>query len=70
VKVALAGMTAKKVASAEVLTGTDPKMANSFEEPDKLVPTGFEPVTVSKSGDAVTMKLPAMAFAAVSVQLG
>lgn len=54
------------VIDAEILAGTDPKMANSFEEPDQVKSEMFEGVDV-KEGRA-TFRLPPLSFAAMTMR--
>ena len=56
------------VTSAEVLTGTDATAANSFEQPDVVVPLPWEDV-VAVDGAAV-LELPPLSFTALSLRLG
>ena len=53
--------------SAELLTGPDPKAANSFEDKDVIKPRNFEAASI-KYGDA-TIQLPALSFAAMTLKI-
>ena len=54
--------------SAELLTGPDPKAANSFENKDVIKPIVLEEMAI-KDGN-VTLQLPALSFAAMTFKLG
>ena len=56
------------VESAELLTGTDPTAANSFEAPDVVVPRPCEEVLVADG--ATGLELPPLSFTALSLLLG
>lgn len=55
------------VEDAEILTGSDPKMANSWEEPDQVVSAAFENIEL-KDGRAL-MILPRLSFVAMTLEV-
>ena len=55
------------VEDAEILTGSDPKMANSWEEPDQVVSAAFENIEL-KDGRAL-MILPPLSFVAMTLEV-
>jgi alpha-L-arabinofuranosidase len=55
------------VVSAELLTGASPTAANSFEQPDVVVPRAFEEIRVRDG--AAALELPPLSLAAVSLRL-
>jgi len=56
------------VIDAEILTGDDPKMANSFEEPEHVKAKDYEDMEL-KDGKAL-FKLPPLSFVAVTLKIG
>ncbi len=54
--------TPQRVQFAQVLTGTDLKAANSFENPKKVSPQGFE---APKSGSKMVLQLPPRSYTAI-----
>lgn len=67
VEIDLAGMTIQGVDSAEVLTGSDPKAVNTYEQPNTLVSRAFNGVEV-RDGKAA-LRLPALSVTAVSFKI-
>ncbi|HTL51767.1 MAG TPA: alpha-L-arabinofuranosidase C-terminal domain-containing protein, partial [Planctomycetota bacterium] len=55
------------VASAEIVTGKDPKAANSYAKPDVITARKFNSIDL-KNGQAI-VTLPPLSFAAVSFDL-
>ena len=66
VSVEVIGRQVKVLKSAEILTGPDPKGANSFENPDLIKPRLFNQVGID--GKAI-FKLPPLAFMAMTLEL-
>lgn len=62
-----AGLSVEAAASAELLTGTGPKAANSFERPDAVTARPFDGVTV-RAGKA-RLRLPPLSFAALTLKV-
>ena len=59
------GTTLGPAVAAELLTGPDAKMANTFERPDVIRPDPFTEVDVD--GPTATFELPPLSFAALSL---
>ena len=53
--------------SGEVLTGSDPKMRNTWENPNAVVPTAFDDAKLS--GEAITLDLPPMSLVALTLKV-
>ena len=68
VRVNVADRPIRGLQSAEILTGPDPKAANSFEDPDVIQSRPFADVSVT--GGVATMSLPPLSVAATTFQLG
>jgi len=68
VRVRLAGHKLDRVESAEVLTGTDPKAANSYEDPNAIVARPFGAIVLSE--DEAVCTLPPLSFAAITFIVG
>ena len=68
VDVLLAGRAIIGVDSAEVLTGPDAKVANSFERPDVVRPRSFTDVIVDDG--QVTLSLPPLSATAMTFRFG
>jgi alpha-N-arabinofuranosidase len=66
-RVALQGGARPREARAVVLTHDDMRAANTFSEPNAVVPATL---AASLSGDAVTVGIPRQSVAAVSILLG
>jgi alpha-N-arabinofuranosidase len=54
--------------SGEILTGPDPKAANTLEQPDLVAARAFDGVTIANG--TATCRLPPLSFAALSFRLG
>jgi len=63
----LADGTVETVVDAELLTGTDPKAANTFEEPEQIVSQAFEKVDI-QDGKAI-FRIPALSFCAMTLEV-
>ena len=63
----LAGAAMAELDAAEIVCGSDPKAANSYETPDAVSPRAFDDVAVANG--AATVKLPPLAFAAMTFRL-
>jgi len=68
VAIDLSGRQLTALENAEILTGPDPKMANSYEYPDRVKSQPFQQVEV-KNGKA-RMDLPPLSFIALTFKLG
>ena len=68
VRVRLGGRRLVSGESAEILTGPDPKAANSFETPNVVAAEKFTCVEID-CGEAVCV-IPALGFAAVTFRVG
>ncbi len=68
VRVQFADRTIAALASAELLTGADPKAANSFEQPDVVRSQPFADVTIQDGG--AVLVLPALSVVALTLRLG
>ena len=67
VTVDLADGSIDSVIDAEILTGEDPKEANSFEEPERIKAKSYESVDV-KDGKAI-FDLPPLSFVAMTLEI-
>ncbi|HET6427426.1 MAG TPA: alpha-L-arabinofuranosidase C-terminal domain-containing protein [Phycisphaerae bacterium] len=67
VEIDVADRDVTSLESAEILTGPDPKAANSFDRPDAVAPAAFDDVAI-KNGKA-RVKLPPLATAAMTFHL-
>lgn len=56
------------VVDAEILTGGDPKLANAFDDPERVVSAAFDGVEV-KDGKA-SLALPPLSFCAMTLSFG
>jgi len=56
------------LADAEILTGTDPRAANSFEKRDAVISREFDAVRIS--GGKAVCELPPLSFAAMTFKSG
>jgi alpha-N-arabinofuranosidase len=68
IQVRLLDRTLLALDSAELLTGADPSLANTFEQPDLLVPCTYGATRIS-DGEAVA-ELPPLSVVAMSFRLG
>ncbi len=67
VQVDLADKAIISMESGEILTGTDPKAENTFENPDVVTPCAFEEVSIANR--RATFKLPPLSVAAITLKL-
>ena len=67
VELVVPGSNGAALRNGELLTGSDPKLANSFETPDAVSAVGFEQVTTTETG--ARFELPPMSFAALTLDL-
>lgn len=67
VEVELLGVRAAALASAEIVTGSDPKAANSWDNPDCVKAVPFGQLEVTEKG--VRAVLPPMSFVAATVEV-
>ncbi len=67
-RIDLADGSMASLESGELLTGPDPKAANSFEQPDVIARCDLEGVKVEAG--AATVELPPLSFAAMTFRLG
>jgi len=67
VAIAPADLTVAGLEDAEVLSASDPKTCNTFEQPDAIRPAAYDDVRIT-SGVAA-MKLPALSFVAATLRL-
>ncbi|MHC4716054.1 MAG: alpha-N-arabinofuranosidase [Planctomycetota bacterium] len=67
VEIGVADARVASLEGAEILTGPDPKAANSFDRPDTVAPAEFAEVA-ARDGKAVT-RLPALSVAAMTFRL-
>jgi len=67
VRVVLADRSIESLQSGQVLTGTDAKAANSYEEPYKVAPHALTRIRIA--GGAATFVLPPLAVAAATLAL-
>ena len=67
VELVVPGSNGAALRNGELLTGSDPKLANSFETPDAFSAVGFEQVTTTETG--ARFELPPMSFAALTLEL-
>lgn len=67
VEVAVGDAVVKKVLNAEIVTGNDPKLANSFEQPNRVQAEAFGDHAI-KNGRA-TLKLPPLSVVACTLEL-
>jgi len=54
--------------SGQVLTGSDPKAANSFVEPNKVVASAFDALVID--GGKAALSLPPLSVVAATLALG
>ena len=66
--VRLADRAIAALASGEILAGTDPKAANTFERPEAVVPQALDAVGIAQG--AAQMTLPPLSLAAMTFRLG
>jgi alpha-N-arabinofuranosidase len=66
-KIDLAGATIQSLRDAEIVTGTDPKASNSFENPNVVTKETFNAATVQDG--VATVTLPALSFTAMTFNL-
>jgi alpha-N-arabinofuranosidase len=64
----LADRAISSLRDAELLTGPDPKAANSFEQPDRIRSQEFKEVAVK--GGRAKVELPPLSVAAMTLELG
>ncbi|MCX7799945.1 MAG: hypothetical protein N2109_06330 [Fimbriimonadales bacterium] len=57
----------EELLSAEIVTGSDPKEANTFDEPERIVARPFEDACVK--GGSASLVLPPLSFVAATVRL-
>lgn len=67
VSIALADRSIISCESAEILTGSDPKSANSFEEPNVVITKPFENIHIDNN--QAQYKLPPLSFVAITLNL-
>jgi len=67
VEIRPAHMQIEKKRAARVLTGTDPKAENSFDNPHRIEPQVLTDLRVK--GGTATVEIPPLAFAAISFQV-
>jgi len=67
VEIALTGRSIARLESGQLLSGDDPKAANSFEVPDAVVARPFEEASVSHGNARV--QLPPLSLAALTFEL-
>ena len=67
VELVVPGSNGAALRNGELLTGSDPKIANSFETPDAITAITFDAVTTTETG--VRFELPPMSFAALTLEL-
>jgi alpha-N-arabinofuranosidase len=67
VVVDLSDGSVESVVGAELLTGTGPKAANSFEDPDQVTSKAYDEVEI-RDGNAV-VRLPALSFCAMTLDV-
>jgi len=66
-KIDLAGATIQSLRDGEIVTGTDPKAANSFENPNVVTKESFTAATIENG--VATVTLPALSFTAMTFEL-
>lgn len=59
--------TPKKIGAIHQITGSDPKMANSFEHPNQITATSVS--VPALSGQSATLILPPLSFSAVAIAM-
>ncbi len=67
IRIELADGAIEGLAAAEIVTGDDPKAANSFEAPDCIRAAGFDAVKVG--GGRASLELPPLSVAAMTFSL-
>ena len=67
VRIDPAGLTLKKLASAEIVSGTNPMAANSFKQPDVVKSRAFDGVKITRGKASVS--LPGYAVAAMTFRV-
>jgi alpha-N-arabinofuranosidase len=60
-------LTPTRVTSAHQIAGTDPKVANSFEDPERIVARAIKVQDVNDG--TVTLQLPPLSFTAIEVAI-
>ena len=65
---AVGGADVTKVIDADIVSGTDPKATNTFEQPDRVVSRPLDGIAVGGAG--AVLKLPPLSVAAVTLELG
>jgi alpha-L-arabinofuranosidase len=63
------GASVRRLASGEVIGGTDPKLANTFDHPQRVVSRPFGEVSIGASRGAPRVKLPPLSVAALTFEL-
>lgn len=66
VTIDVAGQVLTGLAEAELLTGRDPKIANTFEAPTAVAPVAFDDVAFD--GATASFELPPLSFAALTLR--
>lgn len=65
IRVKVADAVITSIESAELLSGSDPKAANSFENPNVIISQSFDDINVNNG--QMICKLPSLSFTAVTV---
>lgn len=66
--VAVGGADVAQVVDAEIVTGRDPRDANTFDQPDLVTSQTFDQITLG--GPGATLKMPPLSVVALTAELG
>jgi alpha-N-arabinofuranosidase len=67
-ELSVGGASVSDVGEAEIVTGEDPRAANTFEQPDAIISRPFPEISVAAAG--ATLKLPPLSVVAATLELG